>query len=316
MGTFGNAQRVVRPDQKVRLGPCGVHFFNRRTGLNILLDEVCIPRESWALAPRQVSIALTNACDLSCHYCYAPKNRAELSFNKLITWLCELDANGCLGVGLGGGEPTLYRRFPELCRHLAEKTSMAVTFTTHAHRVTEQLAERLRGTVNFIRVSMDGVGTTYESHRGRSFAAFRSRLEVIRQIAPFGINFVVNKSTLPELNRAVDLASAVGAKEFLLLPEQPVRGVGGIDPTTSVALRVWLDSYHAPLQLTTSEVASDIDPIFVRVPNEEGLRAFAHIDATGVLKRSSYDQRGVMIGPEGLVEALRFLDAGYEETCK
>lgn len=51
---------------KVRPGPSGLHIFDRETGLNILLDEVRVPLEGWAAAPRQVSVALTNACDLSC----------------------------------------------------------------------------------------------------------------------------------------------------------------------------------------------------------------------------------------------------------
>lgn len=313
MTTVGDTPIAIRPDHKVRLGPCGVHIFNRRTGLNILVDEVRVRREFWALAPRQASIALTNACDLSCSYCYAPKSHAELNLEKLLTWLDELDANGCLGVGFGGGEPTLYRNFPEVCRHVTEKTGMAVTFTTHAHKVSAGLAEKLQGTVHFIRASMDGVGLTYESLRGRPFTAFRSHLEIIRQLAPFGINFVVNKNTLSDINRAVDFASEMGATEFLLLPEQRVRGVGGIDTETIQALRIWIDNYHGPIPLTISQVGSDNGPIYVSVTNEKGLLAYAHIDAQGVLKRSSYDQQGVLIGPKGLIEALRSLEPGHEE---
>lgn len=127
---------------------------------------------------------------------------------------------------------------------------------------------------------------------------------------------MLNRTTLSDLDLAVDLASEMGALEFLLLPEQPVQGVGGIDPATSLALRVWLDSYHGPLQLTISEAGSDNDPIFVRVPKEQGLQASAHIDATGILKHSSYDREGVLIGRQGLIEALGLLEASHEERCK
>jgi pyruvate-formate lyase-activating enzyme len=305
-----------RSDHKARAGPCGIHIFNRRTGLNVLVEEVCVRHESWARAPRHASIALTNACDLSCFYCYAPKNHAELEFNKLTAWLDELDANGCLGVGFGGGEPTLYRRFPEICRYVAEKTGMAATFTTHAHKVSAELAEKLKGTVHFIRVSMDGVGATYESLRGKPFAAFRSHLELIRQLAPFGINFVVNKSTLPDINRAVDFAAELDATEFLLLPEQPVKGVGGIDPATIRALRDWINGYPGPLPLTISEAGCDDGPIYTKVTNEKGLLAYAHIDASGVLKRSSYDQCGISIGSKGLIETLRLMEGGHREESK
>src|SRR5580700_7363314 len=87
---------------RVRLGPAGIHIFDRASGSNILIDELCAPPSSWAVAPRQVSIALTNACDLACPYCFAPKNRGTLDLNLLIGWLDELDANGAIAVGFGG----------------------------------------------------------------------------------------------------------------------------------------------------------------------------------------------------------------------
>jgi len=60
-----------------------------------------------------------------------------------------------------GFTPTL----SELCQHVAKETALAVTFTTHAQRVDEALADRIRGNVHFVRVSMDGVGATYEMLR-------------------------------------------------------------------------------------------------------------------------------------------------------
>ena len=95
---------------KVRMGIAGVHLFNRNTGINILIDEIIPPVSMRSIAPRQVSIALTNACDLNCSHCYAPKNPAVLDFDRLKSWLAELDTNDSIGVGFGGGEPTLYPR--------------------------------------------------------------------------------------------------------------------------------------------------------------------------------------------------------------
>ena len=45
---------------KIRKGPDGIHFFDRNSGTNLLLDEVVSPPETWSKSPRQVSIALTN----------------------------------------------------------------------------------------------------------------------------------------------------------------------------------------------------------------------------------------------------------------
>ncbi len=238
---------------KVRLGPDGIHLFNRVSGQNVLIDEVSVPPQLWHLAPRYVSIALTNACELSCPYCYAPKERAVLSVDLLKDWTVELDANGCLGVGFGGGEPTLHPGFSELCKFLAKETFLAVTFTTHGHRITSTLAEDLTDSVHFIRVSMDGIGTTYELLRERPFSNLISSIKLIRRLCPFGINFVVNGRTLPDLQTAVDMASDLGAAEFLLLPERPMRGRAGVQASELTRLRHWVEGYKGHLRLNISE---------------------------------------------------------------
>jgi MoaA/NifB/PqqE/SkfB family radical SAM enzyme len=298
---------------KVRAGPSGVHFFDRTTGLNVLLDEVRVPPVLWAAAPRQVSVALTNACDLACPYCFAPKHPAALDVEQVARWLGELDANGCLGVGFGGGEPTLYRRLVELCHYTAQKTGLAVTFTTHAHRLDDALIAALAGNVHFVRVSMDGVGATYEAIRGRSFAALRRRLETMRSLAPFGVNFVVNARTLPDLDVAIAVAAEAGASEFLLLPEHPTRGGGGIDNHTAEALRRWVSHYRGVVPLTISELEAGGLPICDPLARETGLRVYAHIDADGILKRSSYESAGVAIGNDGVIRALCTLRTRLEE---
>jgi MoaA/NifB/PqqE/SkfB family radical SAM enzyme len=242
---------------KMRLGPSGIYLFGRSSGLNLLIDEFIPPVATWAAAPRQVSIALTNACDLACSYCFAPKTPATLAFDRVAAWLDELDSNGTIGVGFGGGEPTLYRRFAELCVHASRNTGLAVTFTTHGHHLDDALLGRLKGNIHFIRVSMDGIGATYERLRGRSFKALEQRLAAIREITPFGINYVVNSDTVSEIDTATVFAEKAGASEFLILPEQPVNGHGGITDATANALRAWVGRYTGQMRLAVSETSAD-----------------------------------------------------------
>jgi sulfatase maturation enzyme AslB (radical SAM superfamily) len=292
---------------KLRCGPSGIHFFNRVTGQNILFDEVSIPSHLWSDAPRQVSIALTNTCDLSCSYCYAPKTRAELSFDLLTSWLKEIDEQGCLGVGFGGGEPTYYARLAELCRFATEHTGLAVTLTTHGHNCTKALVQELTDCVNFVRVSMDGVDKTYEQLRGRPFEVLKSRLEIISTYIPFGINYVVNSQTLPELDKAIEVASDLGAREFLLLPEQPTATTSGIDAATLSSLQHWVYHYSGAIPLSISETTVEGFPVCSPLPLEMGLRAYAHIDAHGTLKATSYDKIGESINDLGLISAIHAL---------
>lgn len=293
---------------KARAGPDGIHFFNRERGINILVDEISVPEEAWSPAPRQVSVALTNACELKCAYCYAPKHPANLRSDRVSAWLKQLDGGGCLGVGFGGGEPTLHRDFTKLCRFAASETELAVTFTTHAHRIDDRLAADLSGSVHFIRVSMDGVGATYEALRGRSFTSLLARLSIVRAIAPFGINFVVNRETFGDINRAVAIANECGASEFLLLPERPTEGRQGIDRDTRDALIGWVQNFNSNIRLAVSESDADCFPVCDPLRKEKGMRSYAHIDAFGVLKRSSFDRDGVLIGTN-IFQALEELSA-------
>jgi len=299
---------------KIRMGPDGILLFNCRTGLNILIDEIQVSGEMLHIAPRHVSIALTNACDLNCYHCFAPKHAARLNVDRVTAWVDELDGNGCIGVGFGGGEPTLYRELPNVCRYVAKETKMAVTLTTHGHRIDERLAADLKGSVHFIRVSMDGLGATYEKIRKRPFSLLLRQLELIREIAPFGINYLVNQMTFPEIDEAIALAAKIGATEFLLLPEQPTKRSNGIDSYTKQALSRWVGSYDGAVPLTVSEAGSEGLPIVNPLPKETGLRAYAHIDASGILKRSSYDTSGVPIGSGGVMEALELLQSLTEDA--
>ena len=306
---FGTAH-----DTKMRLGPDGIHLFARASGANLLIGEIVPPESMWAAAPRQVSIALTNTCDLSCSYCFAPKTRASLAFDRIVSWLAELDANGTIGVGFGGGEPTLYRRFADLCAHTARNTRLAVTFTTHGHHLDDALLAQLKGNVHFVRLSMDGIGSTYERLRGRSFDALGQRLTALKEITPFGINYVVNSATLLNIDSAVEFAQRLGASEFLLLPEQAVNGQGGITDETTQSLQEWVASYSGGIRLAVSEKGADGMPTSDPFEKESGLLAYAHIDATGVLKENSYALHGIPIDSKGVLVALAELRNHHHTT--
>ena len=275
--------------------------------MNFLLDDITADPNLWAAAPRQMSIAVTNICDLSCPHCYAPKDKSMLRIDQVVSWLYELDQNGCMGVGFGGGEPTLFPRFADLCSRAANETRLAVTMTTHGHHLSHQVIDSLAGNIHFARISMDGVRGTYESIRQRSFGALLRRIEAISNIVPFGINYVVNSVTIRDIDTAMRIANDLGAAEFLLLPEVPAGRGLGIDEQTKARLREWIAETHSSVRLTISEFGSEGLPVCSPLKEERGLSAFAHVDARGVLKSTSYDRNGILIQREGIMTALRHL---------
>lgn len=276
--------------------------------MNILLDEVPVPAEQFSRAPRYLSVALTNACELHCVYCYAPKHAAALDRESVLAWAVDLDAAGCLGVGFGGGEPTAYRGFAQLCSDIAQSTSMAVTFTTHGHRLTPKLVESLRGAVHFVRLSVDGVGTTYERLRGRPFAAVVQAAGLLGTLAPFGLNAVINADTVSELDDLTEFADKIGASELLLLPEQPTAATPGISDADAQRLVEWAATARTGVRLAISRTGLEAAmPTAEAIPGEHPLDAHMHIDATGVLRPHAYAPTGLSVGSliMDAVEALR-----------
>lgn len=257
--------------------------------------------------PRQVSIALTNVCDLHCAYCYAPKHKASLHTDQVFGWLKELDTDGCLGVGFGGGEPTLHPDFVDICKRVAGETQLAVTFTTHGHRLTPQMVERLKGSIHFARISVDGVGRTYEEQRGKQFSSLLRSIESVATLSPFGLNVVVNERTVAELDAISELAQNLGASELLLLPQQATTAVASMNGVVGRTLQEWVSNYKGKVRLAVSEAGASGLPTCDPFPDERGLQAYAHIDASGMLRASSYSPVGAKIGDAGVLSALRRL---------
>lgn len=295
---------------KVRMGPEGVHLFDRDTGVNLLLDELTPPRAMWSEAPRFMSFALTNACDLTCDYCYAPKHVARLDANALAAWAAELDGAGALGIGFGGGEPTLYPGFAALCRRIHAETDLALSVTTHGHRWTEAFVASVGDALQFVRVSMDGVGDTYSRLRGRPFDLFAERLAVIAGHYRFGINVVVNADTLGELDAIADYVFERGAQELLLLPEVGPDGVGLLEVGQQAQLNTWIEANyrHRRLAVSAPAAAAISSPLVPLTIPGFADRDFLHVDASGLLRVCAYNPAsdGVAVAPgSSLLEAIR-----------
>lgn len=297
---------------KKRIGPDGVHFFDRRTGLNLLFDETRPPSDLWSEGPRQVSVALTDRCDLRCPHCYAPKTANRLELVSLRKWLLELDAAGTLGVGFGGGEPTLFADFIELCRFVANETALAVSFTTHGHHLDDELIRQLHGNVHFFRISVDGVGAIYEQMRGRTFKDLLNALGRARRLAPFGVNMVVNEFNVHQLGAVASAAADAGASELLILPQQQTSSSGAASGSSVRKASDWATQYSGPLRLSVGEVSASEFPICEPLPSEIGMRAYVHIDAAGYLRANSFGEKGKKISAAGVLAALSALS---EETA-
>lgn len=292
---------------RMRFGPDGVHLFNRLTGTNILFDEVVISPEFWSKAPRNVSIAITNACDLNCTYCYAPKNDASLDYETLIFWLDELNSNGCHGVCLGGGEPTLHKDFVKICRYLNDKTELAVSFTTNAIAFPERFTKDITGCVHFVRISLNEWFFSTDDIQSR-MTVFLRNIENLKRVSPIGVNFIVTNENIQHIEQVYNLATKYNAKEILLLPEVSRENTQTLTANNQKILLEWVKHHQCGLHLSISENGCDEFPYCIPLKNEQSLSSYVHIDANGIMKASSFDNEGITISNSGLMEAFRLLN--------
>jgi hypothetical protein len=83
-----------------------------------------------------------------------------------------------------------------------------------------------------------------------------------------------------------------------------VRSAEAISVGTMQGLRRWVDSYGGPLKLCINEASAEGFPTCDPMMRERGLRAYAHIDAMGVLRPSSYSDTGVQLSGGSVLQAL------------
>ena len=279
---------------KIRKEISGLHFFDRVTGLHILLDEIKIPNEQVHNSPRTVSIALTNVCDLKCHFCYAPKNKHALNFSYLTELCKELDNLGVLEITFGGGEPTLFPQFKELCNWVWDNTHLGISFTTHGHHLDPIFINEIQNKISSIRFSIDGIEPRYSIIRGKKLSDLISRIKKIDGKIPFGINCVVSTEQVPELEKVILLAIELNASNILIIPEHS-NGVFQITKQEWRMIDELIEKYEKNIEiLVTYEASNFLQSQTLDVSsNKEYL--FAHISADNKLKQNSYDTEGVLI---------------------
>jgi MoaA/NifB/PqqE/SkfB family radical SAM enzyme len=294
---------------KCRREARGLHFYERTSGLHVLLDESPIPDDSCDEAPALVSIALTNACDLTCDFCYAPKTSHKLSAVDVVRWCTELALSGTLEVAFGGGEPTIYHDLAHVCQAIWSDTDLGVSITTHGHHLTDALIDSLKGAVSIIRVSIDASEPVYSRIRGRSLSALIHRLTRLKdQRIPLGINTVVNRSTFPYLDKLLQLVNETGAVDWLLLPEV-ANGKFTLSEDEWELLDLWISRNRHDVELrVTRDATSHLEGPFLF---EDPVKDYAHISADGYIRRCSYGTGGIALGT-----GVKIMDAVRDLNCQ
>ena len=184
--------------------------------------------------PDHVDIEATNMCNMKCPMCYRHKMKCKLSlmdmdlYRKIID---ECGDNNVYSIRLSWrGEPLMHPDLVEMIRYAKRKGIKEVSFLTNALGLDKRMSrELILSGVDWITVSFDGTGKTYEEIRYP--AKYEEALERLRQFQEIKKELKTNKPVLkaqtiwsavredPQeyyeaLNPVVDKISSISNKDY------------------------------------------------------------------------------------------------------
>jgi MoaA/NifB/PqqE/SkfB family radical SAM enzyme len=172
---------------------------------------------------RVLQIHPTRRCNLRCLHCYSasgPGERDELPAALLRGAIDGAGAAGYTVAAFSGGEPLLYKPLPALLGH-ARSRGMLTTVTSNGMLLDGRRLPPLRGALDLLAISLDGVPASHNRMRAddRAFAAMAANLDRVRASGiPFGFIFTLTQYNLHELPWVADFALAQGAKLLQIHP--------------------------------------------------------------------------------------------------
>lgn len=169
------------------------------------------PSENGALIFQNVFLHVTKICNLHCSYCYFSDRKPlpdEMTTEEFQRLWPELVAILPKKVVFTGGEPLLRDDILVLLRGLreADPTHQIVRcLNSNGHLITPELAERLIGLADEVRVSLDGLAPRNDSNRGTAnFEAAMRALETYRAVGfEPKVLVTVTRQTLPDLEELI-----------------------------------------------------------------------------------------------------------------
>jgi len=190
-------------------------LFERDSGLNVLLegDETAHLQR---VAPRTLLIAVTNICNLTCHFCYRNlKSPSAWTYESLMEFCRAASDWGVLEVAFGGGEPTLFKNFEHFIHELHDTSGLCVNFTTNGMLLTDDFLRSIAGKYGNIRVSL------YDTNHWETTIQ-----RLVANNARFGVNWLITPDELPGIEAKFLKLLGLGVRDFLLLSYK------GSDPMT------------------------------------------------------------------------------------
>lgn len=179
-------------------------------------------------APETIHFSVTGRCDQACAGCFysarpgsavTPSDAPFALFERVVQQAAQARV---FQVALGGGEPLLHPRLLDMVR-LARRSGVVPNLTTNGNHLTVEMAVALKEAgLGQAQISLNGASEEANAATRPNFAQALAAIEACRTAnLRFGINFLLTRSSLPELEAVVCLGQQVGAATVNLLRPKP-----------------------------------------------------------------------------------------------
>lgn len=200
------------------------------------LKDANIKPDGILSAPLFVIWEITGACNLRCEHCLSSAGKPlpnELSTEEAMRLLDRLEAMKVFNINLSGGEPLMRPDIFDIIDYASEK-NFSVDLLTNGALITEKVLNRLEDSNIFnVQVSIDGIGETHDSFRGKK-GTYERAINAIKLLRDANYNVsissTVTKQNMSEIPRIIDMAIDLGISSFKTTLFMPAgRGKSNID---------------------------------------------------------------------------------------
>ena len=180
------------------------------------------------VAPETIHFSVTGRCDQACAGCFysarpgstvTPSDAPFELFERVVHQAAEARV---FQMAMGGGEPLLHPRLLDMVR-LARHSRIVPNLTTNGNLLTTEMAAALKEAgLGQAQISLNGAsGETNSATRPNFVAALRAIKACQKVGLRFGLNVLLTRSSLPDLEAVVRLGQQMGATTVNLLRPKP-----------------------------------------------------------------------------------------------
>jgi radical SAM protein with 4Fe4S-binding SPASM domain len=184
-------------------------------------------------APETIHFSVTGRCDQACTGCFYSARPGSAVAAQDAPWslfervVLEAERARVFQIALGGGEPLLHPCLVDMVR-LAREHSVVPNLTTNGNLLTREMAHELKEAgLGQVQISLNGADEAVNARTRPNFAAAMQAIENCRAAGlRWGLNFLVTRGNLTELEAVMELGRCLGAASVNILRPKPPTTAG------------------------------------------------------------------------------------------